>query len=396
MAKWLAGGLLSILLAQGPAQAIEVRVRLRKGLKSVQVSGLGLSVHRSAKIVNALAPMGGDLTEDVRITWRPDGFWNVKWNDQTPVQTIESDELWVRGQRLHLAGEPVPYQLQLRGRENGGVDIMARLDMESYLLGVLPAEMPAGWPLEALKAQAVAARSFVIRSMLEHRRHDYDVDSTIVDQVYKFLQEAQSRPAIKAKVERAVKETRGEVLIDSRRRVLKAYYSADCGCRTEDPRFVWGHADSFQSVQDPSCSVRQAKIWNLDFSRAEVLRHLTRALGLPSGTELKALHVGGRTPSGRVSSVVASFLLKDQPRATSVIMSSKEFRHAFGFRRILSTEFSLQWMGDRMQIRGTGFGHGVGMCQTGAQALAGKGMKYREILQLYYPKAQLWKGKTAI
>jgi stage II sporulation protein D len=141
---------------------------------------------------------------------------------------------------LRLGVDPVPYNLELHENAKNGVDVIARLDLEAYLLGVLPSEMPAAWPLESLKAQAVAARSFVLRKAYERRNQAYDVDSTIIDQVYKFLHEAENHPEWSLKVQRAVRETRGEVLVDHRRRILKAFYSADCGCTTEDPKFVWG------------------------------------------------------------------------------------------------------------------------------------------------------------
>jgi stage II sporulation protein D len=74
----------------------------------------------------------------------------------------------------------------------------------------------------------------------------------------------------------------------------------------------------------------------------------------------------------------------------TVAMNSQEFRRVFGFDRVRSTDFSLRWLGRQLQIHGTGIGHGVGMCQTGARELAEEGMSYRDILKLYYPKANLW------
>jgi stage II sporulation protein D len=70
-------------------------------------------------------------------------------------------------------------------------------------------------------------------------------------------------------------------------------------------------------------------------------------------------------------------------------MNAQEFRKIMGFEKIRSSDFSLRWLGRQMKIEGSGLGHGVGLCQTGAKGLAIEGMNYREILKLYYPKAKL-------
>ncbi|NJL24524.1 MAG: SpoIID/LytB domain-containing protein [Calothrix sp. SM1_5_4] len=221
-------------------------------------------------------------------------------------------------------------------------------------------------------------------------RH-FDVDSTIFDQVYRFLHEAEKHPEWKAKLTRAISETRGEVLLDDRRRILKAFYSADCGCRTEDPKFVWGKMDAFESVKDPSCKTRKPVSWSLNLERSEVRARLIAELNLPPGSTLRTIQVAGRTPSGRVAQLTVAMDVEGKTR--NVSLSSQEFRRIFGFQKIRSAEFSLRWLADELQIAGTGFGHGVGMCQSGAKVLAAEGKDYREILKLYYPKANLWTMK---
>jgi stage II sporulation protein D len=366
-------------------QTLEVRVRLRKELPSVDVSGYGLRITPPTGFIDIDAHVG---LAKAKIVHTKPGVWVVRWAGSRRSQKIEAEQLWVKGQMLRLGIEPVPYDLELHENGKKGVDVIARLDMENYLMGVLPAEMPIAWPLEALKAQAVAARSFVMRNSFERRDKYFDVDSTIIDQVYKFLAEAEQHPDYKTKLIRAVKETKGEVLVDDRHRILKAFYSADCGCQTEDPRFVWGKVDDITSVKDPTCSKRRPSNWDLQLSRGEVRSRLLASLDLPIDTGLRALHVGGRTPSGRVASVIAS--LDVGGKVKTVDMKSQVFRRIFGFERIRSTNFSLKWMGDELEIHGSGVGHGVGLCQSGSKSLADEGMKYKDILKLYYPKAQLW------
>lgn len=390
----LAGGtFLSALLllsaavpVQAAEQTIEVRVRLRKEQPEIRVSGFALRITPPTRFINVQAPPIG--LAKAKITQKRKGLWLVSWDGVSKPDRIEADRLWVKGQMLRIGVEPVPYDLELHPNAKKGVDVVARLDMESYLMGVLPSEMPVSWPLNALKAQAVAARSFVMRSAFERRERHFDVESTIFDQVYKFLADAEHHPEYKTKLARAVRETKGEVLVDSNRSILKAFYSADCGCQTEDPKFVWGAIESFASVKDPTCKTRPPANWKVKLSRGEVRDRLLAALSLPPETNLRTLHVGGRTPSGRVAEVIAS--VDNGGETRKVGLNSQEFRRIFGFNRIRSTDFQMRWLGRHLEINGTGMGHGVGLCQTGARSMAEEGSDYREILKFYYPKAQLW------
>jgi stage II sporulation protein D len=363
---------------------IEVRVRLKRGRHEVGLTGYDLRVSPPSAFLET-DPLSG--FHRARVTWRPPGIWIVKIDHQRKPIRVQSERLWVRGNLIRLGLEPAPYDIELvPNSSQTAIDVVARLDMDDYIAGVLPAEMPASWPLEALKAQAVAARSFVLRQAHERRDKDFDVESTIFDQAYKFVDEVKF-PGLSAKVKRAVEETKGEVLMEAGDRILKAFYSADCGCQSEDPRFVWGKVDAFESVKDPTCLDRRPTVWTINLDRGEVRRKLLAALSLPEDSSLKTLHIGGRTPSGRVSRVVAAVDVGGQTQ--SVALNSQEFRRIFGFQRIQSTDFSLRWLADQLEITGRGSGHGVGLCQRGAKSLSQQGLGYQEILKVYYPRARL-------
>src|SRR5690606_4240228 len=149
------------------------------------------------------------------------------------------------------------------------------------------------WPIEALKAQAVAARSFVMRAAYDRRNRHFDVDSTVMDQVYKFLHEAKSHPEWKARITRAIDETRGEVLVDDRNKIIKAFYSADCGGQTKDPKYVWGEVEALQSVKDPTCGQRKPLQWNLTLSQSELREKLVASLDLPADSNLRTVQIAG-------------------------------------------------------------------------------------------------------
>ena len=387
--------ILMALLASFSLQAWakpEVRVRVQRAKQAIEVTGFGLRITPPGGLL-AVSLTDGGFTK-ARITRNARGQWLVKWQDNPETLKYDSQSLSVRGQMLRLGVEPVPYDLEVRANAKRGMDAIARLDIDSYLAGVLPSEMPAEWPIEALKAQAVAARSFALRTAYERRNKHFDLDSTIMDQVYKFLNEAKDHPEWKVKIAKAISETNGEVLRDDNRRILKAFYSADCGCQTEDPKFVWGKVDALQSVIDPTCGQRKPKTWNLNLSKVKVRERLVAALNLPTDSTLRALQVAGKTPSGRVAQVVAS-MDSGEKRAQKFFLTSQEFRKIFGFEKIRSTDFKLKWLGNNLQINGTGMGHAVGLCQTGAKVLAENGMSYGDILKLYYPRVKLTRDKPS-
>lgn len=385
--------LATLTIAAGTANAaptVEIRVRVQRQQPSLDVAGFSLRIAPPGKFL-AISLPDSQLTK-AKVSRNKQGAWIVRWPDGKK-EIFESPNLAIRGQLLRLGLEAVPYDLEVLPNPEKGMDVVARLDLESYLAGVLPSEMPASWPLEALKAQAVAARSFVLRTAYDRRNKYYDVDSTIMDQVYKFLHEAKDHPEWKDKISRAISETRGEILRDDRQRIVKAFYSADCGCQTEDPKFVWGQVEALQSVKDPTCGLRKTRQWDLTLSKVEVREKLVAALELPADSTLRTVQVAGKTPSGRVADVVATIDVNG--KSQQFMFNAQEFRRIFGFEKVRSTDFRLRWLGNSMQIAGSGMGHAVGLCQTGAKALAETGMGYQDILKLYYPRVKLYRGKPS-
>lgn len=365
------------------ADDTQIRVRVRRHLGAVDISGLGLKVTAGSTFFEVNPEPG---LAKAKITRLKNGEWRLRWNLKRD-QKIHAERLWIRGEMIRVGLDPVPYDLELIPNGEWSIDVVAWMKLEDYLAGVLPSEMPVSWPEEALKAQAVAARSFVLKMAADRKSHDFDVDSTVFDQVFKFMQDVQSHRELKKKLARVLRETRGEVLTDHRGKVMKAFYSADCGCQTEDPRFVWGSVPSFQSVRDPTCARRKTRQWQVSLNREVVRTLLLQAMALPGDSELRALHVGARTPSGRVAEVAASFDVHG--RTVGRTISSQDFRRIFGFGKIRSTNFKLQWLAKELKIHGQGIGHGVGLCQTGAKQLAEEGTPYRDILHFYYPQGRL-------
>jgi len=279
----------------------------------------------------------------------------------------------------------------LRGRRTQGILILKanqealaaieEVGIEDYLLGVLPYEMDPSWPLEALKAQAVVARSFAYSQLGKYRRLGYDLTSDTRSQLYRGRGEAWPR------IRRAVEETRGEVM-GYRGRILPAYYHACCGGHTTDAASVWGAAEArlspppLRGVRDRFCRASPHARWSAYFEDSEILAALQgkRLLAGP----LRRLEVALRDAVGYVKSFRA------QVGSERLLVGAGDLRRALGNGELRSLRIARLSRRKRgVEFAGSGSGHGVGLCQWGARLQAEKGRRYEQILRFYFPGSLL-------
>lgn len=259
-------------------------------------------------------------------------------------------------------------------------DEVMELPLEEYLRGVVAGEMPASFPMEALKAQAVVARTYAFSKFYKPMDDGVHIttDSTI-HQCWLSTKDLFLRWGPKDfipnlyRIAAAVEATRGEVLI-YQGQLIDALYHANAGGWTEDPIYLWeGTRPYLKSV--PSPWDEQAPRFNQTFYFS--LRELQEKLGLTLSS-LQDVQVLNRSPSGRVQEI----------RVAGVGMKGSEFRFYLG---LPSTLFTLLNEGSTLKIKTRGHGHGVGMSQYGAQGMAQAGYQYGEILSYYYQGVLLWK-----
>ena len=252
--------------------------------------------------------------------------------------------------------------------------------LDDYLKAVLPVEVPARFHMEALKAQAVAARSFTFRRLNRHRDKGYDLCDTEHCQLYGGVQ------AERAATNQAVESTAGEVLWHNGR-VFEALYCSNCGGHTAPNEQVGGGSvpleplrgvlDWDEQAERFYCDVAPNPRWSLTLSAEELQRTF------PDAGKPKRLLIKERASSGHVVR-----LQLEGERAT-IEISGVLFRQRVGLRRIRSLMFTLEPEGNGWRITGRGSGHGSGLCQWGAQGRALAGQNYRTILQAYYPGTQI-------
>ncbi len=268
--------------------------------------------------------------------------------------------------------------LVFNGRQT---DWVAHFPVDQYLYGVMGAEVPASWPQQALRAQAVASRTYFLFKKMERIKLHYDVRSDIMDQVFKM--DAKKQKSI---IE-AVNATHDRVLVSKKTgKIFPAYFHSDCGGTTSPEGLVWRKpASENRSVKDPYCKTASKNNWSFGIDKQRFLALLHKVFYLPTGAQLVSIlpriHKESRAH-------IVDFLFTNN---TLKRIRANDLRRLLGFGKLRSTQFAVAETWDKVVFTGRGFGHGVGMCQWGAQRWARKGQDYRSILGHYYPKARLKK-----
>ncbi|MBR6266761.1 MAG: SpoIID/LytB domain-containing protein, partial [Selenomonadaceae bacterium] len=250
---------------------------------------------------------------------------------------------------------------------------------EDYLRGVLPEEMPPDWPEDALKAQAVAARTYALKHRGRHEKDGYDLCDTTHCQVYEGLDSATAR------TDKAVSDTYGEVLT-YQDKLIEAYFHTDSGGMTERCSDVWGtEVPYLQAAKELQINTQP---WTVNYSIkdfSDKLAAASRNVGTVKQVTLSKLSVGkgasDRSASGRVKSLVVK-----GDKGTKTI-TGNEMRSILKLR---STLFDVNISKNQVMIAGYGWGHGLGLSQWGAKAYADK-WSYDKILYHYYKDTKLKK-----
>ena len=260
-------------------------------------------------------------------------------------------------------------------RVPSGLAVINRIDLETYVAGVVSGEVSPKWPLEALKAQAVAARTYVLYKKTSSQQQPFDVFASVQDQVY------HGHAVRSESVLQAIAATQGQVVTHERRPIYAAYSSTAAG-PTEDALYVWAlDLPYLKGVDCPFDSQAPRYEWRTSFT-FEYLEQQLRKEGYPVGT-VATLTPYTFTPSGRVDRVR---LLHSQGE---IILRGQDLRRIVGYSKIFSTNFSVESLGAEVVVVGNGAGHAVGMCQWGMREMAELGYDYQSILRHYYPGTTL-------
>lgn len=284
-----------------------------------------------------------------------------------------SDVAWsISGDSLKFQNKELTNSNVVVQKTNGTYDLISLVEFHDYLAGVVSQEMPVSWPLEALKAQAVVARSFALARIKERKARYFHLDSNQADQVFSVTQNIKAR--------QAVFETDGVLLKTEDNKTLKAYYHADCGGHTVKASEVWGF-NSYDSgtANDPWCALKSKNKWTYEVDREEF--EIKLALNQESVTQLRSFFISKKNQ-------LIEFV--------SQRISVQKIRQVLGFSNVRSSIDSIEFDGSKVKLSGQGYGHGVGLCQWGTLSQIRMGKNYLQVLKHYYPRAKIADKKAVL
>jgi stage II sporulation protein D len=293
--------------------------------------------------------------------------------------------------------EEVDWRLQPRGQArrhytgalsvralHGELAVVLLLPLERYVAEVVAAETTPGTPEEALRAQAVVARSFVLSQGPRH------ADADACDLAHcQLLRGRGVQKAHRARARAAALATAGQVLVLSTGRVAEAPFHAACGGHTADPEEVLGSGvTGAAAVADSGCP---AEPWGARVPLARFRAALAPVLaqerdGAAPGEDVGPLGLQLVTGKG---GYVVRVVAPQTGRSARGDAVARALDRAMGWGAVRSGRFSFQLQGDTVQVHGEGLGHGLGLCQAGAAARAARGERYEAILHHYFPQASL-------
>ena len=257
-----------------------------------------------------------------------------------------------------------------------------QVSLEEYVLQVVATEASVEDEPEAIKALAIAARTYALKNIGRHRKQGYDFCSTTHCQRF---ESNEPRTA----VAEAVRETNGLVLRDDRDELADAYYSASCGGMTANLKSIWNtEAPPYlRGVRDSYCNSGPHYRWTDVIPSAKLLTALRSDPRTDVGETIRDIAVSKQDRTGRAELLT---LVGDRRRA----ISGWEFKlivgRALGWQFLKSSRFTVSRSGSEFVFRGGGFGHGLGLCQEGSHVMAQRGQSFQQILTHYFPGTRVW------
>jgi len=278
------------------------------------------------------------------------------------------------GARVYVNNRQFRGDIDIVKDKNNRLFIVNHVDLEQYLYGVLYHEISHNWPVEVLKAQAIAARTYAFYQKLVSKNKYYDLTADVYSQVYG------GRTSEKWRTTRAVDLTRGLVLTYEDK-IFPAYFHATCGSSTTDALTLWNiDIAALRARICDFCSISPHYTWQKELTIDNVQSMLKKA---DYDISIVSFEIMKRDNSGRI----VDFLIKGKDK--DIRLSGNKFRLIVGPNLIKSANFEIDKKGKYVTFTGKGWGHGVGMCQWGAFNMASQGWKAEDILKYYYPGSEI-------
>ncbi len=240
------------------------------------------------------------------------------------------------------------------------------VDLESYIAGVVESEVGSRAPAEYYKSQAILCRTYALSHFRRHETEGFQLCDKVHCQVYK------SRSVKNPLIQQAIKETRGQVLVDEKLEMVTAAFHSNCGGQTANSEDVWNKSVSYlRSVRDTFCIHERNARWTKEIEADKWFSYLETKCAYPTQDSSYRKLVCSVDPT------VRNRFLGEGPHT----VLTREVRTNFNLK---SAYFGVTTVDNRIQLNGKGYGHGVGLCQEGAMRMARLGYSYSSILHFYY------------
>ncbi|MDP8230477.1 MAG: SpoIID/LytB domain-containing protein [Candidatus Gorgyraea atricola] len=248
--------------------------------------------------------------------------------------------------------------------------VINHIDVEEYLYGVLYHEVSHRWPMEVLKAQAIVARTYALYEKLISKNKFFDLSSDIYSQVYG------GRTSETWKTTKAVNLTMGLILTYNEQ-IFPTYYHATCGGRTSDVISLWNiDVPALEGTMCNFCEISPHYRWKKELKMDYIEEKLNK-------NDITSIDILKRDEAGRILDLIV------KGEGGNLKLSGNKFRLQVGPNVIRSANFEVEIKGRFITFLGRGWGHGIGMCQWGAYGMSRKRYKVEEILEYYYPGADI-------
>ncbi len=340
--------------------------------RSVRVavaSGPSLTI-RGAHLVARTTPGGPPVAVGRQVRLRSVGPLVSDGRQLAPVLLISD----AAGARIDVNGVGLLGEVEVAATDRT-LYAVDRVDLETYVASVVGSEMPPSWPMQALEAQAIAARTYALVRARTTRNQPFDVGAGVLSQVYRGAASLDRRSIA------AARATRGEVLT-FRGSLAQTYYFSSCTGRTESARAAFGV--SIPYLVPTSCrggGRAPTAHWTKRIALAELSRQLRSAQVI--GDRLREISVVARTRTGRIARV--KLVTRDGARN----VSGAELRRLIGYQALPSLDARIVRRGRDLVFEGSGSGHAVGLCQWCARGRALAGESAAQILAQAYPGTRL-------
>lgn len=374
----------SIANVYGDTQTIpSIKVRVQKELKKVLVSGTDLlrkfHIGDEEKVFNGRKAVNFNCHGLSKVKHFPKPILLASLVSKAGLVSLKGEKY--RGQ-IHIVTNP----------DSSSCDVVQETKLEDYISALLAKEMNASWPVEALKAQAIAARTYALYKMetkqtskIAGYETHYDLENSEKHQVGGSFFDTNKN------TDEASWSTRGLVISSKKNgKIVPAFFHAKCGGRTLRPDNVWQNKVSgYKAVDCPNCDNRGQKHYNTELSRDRFDKFINWAVEKELLTRKALYFIKGdlKIIPDRLYNRNFRFYLDDQPFQVKKTV----LRRYFGRVIFPSNNFQIKEHNKKLIVFGKGLGHGVGLCQLGALDMARRGLDYKQILTHYFPDMEIKK-----